>query len=177
MRLFIAINFDENTKKALQQISDEVKKHAVQGRFVKEQHLHLTLEFLGNIHPAKVDRITGAMNQVITEKFTIKLKEVGFFKGREGHIYWIGIEENRHLFDLQRQLHEALKSQGFTLDNRPYKPHITIGRRVKLKDNFLPEKILANLNQIAVDVDKIELMKSEHINGELVYSILYTRNF
>ena len=35
MRLFIAINFDESTKKALQQISDEVKKHAVQGRFVK----------------------------------------------------------------------------------------------------------------------------------------------
>ena len=64
MRLFIAINFDESTKKAIQQISHEVKKHAVQGRFVKEQHLHLTLEFLGDIPPAQLDKIKSAMNQV-----------------------------------------------------------------------------------------------------------------
>ena len=41
MRLFIAINFDEKSKNAIQQISDEVKKHCKQGRFVKSQHLHL----------------------------------------------------------------------------------------------------------------------------------------
>lgn len=175
MRLFIAINFDESTKKAIQQISHEVKKHAVQGRFVKEQHLHLTLEFLGDIPPAQLDKIKSAMNQVLAEKFIMILKGIGFFKGRDGHIYWIGIEENRHLIDLQKQLHEALESQGFKLDNRPYKPHITIGRRVKIKDNSLPEKLLTNINEITVDVDKIDLMKSEHINGELVYSIQYSR--
>lgn len=175
MRLFIAINFDESTKKAIQQISHKVKKHTVQGRFVKEQHLHLTLEFLGDIPPAQLDKIKSAMNQVVAEKFIMILKGIGFFKGRDGHIYWIGIEENRHLIDLQKQLHEALESQGFKLDNRPYKPHITIGRRVKIKDNSLPEKLLTNINEITVDVDKIDLMKSEHINGELVYSIQYSR--
>ncbi|NLN42565.1 MAG: RNA 2',3'-cyclic phosphodiesterase [Clostridiales bacterium] len=175
MRLFIAINFDESTKKAIQQISYEIKRHSLQGRFVKEQHLHLTLEFLGNIHPAQLYKIKDAMNQIIAEKFIMKLKGIGFFKGRDGHIYWIGIEANKHLINLQKQLHEALKSQGFTLDNRPYKPHITIGRRVKIKDNFLLDKMLTNINQITVNVDKIDLMNSEHISGKLVYSILYTR--
>ncbi|MFY9177616.1 MAG: RNA 2',3'-cyclic phosphodiesterase [Caldicoprobacterales bacterium] len=177
MRLFIAINFDEKSKNAIQQISDEVKKHCKQGRFVKSQHLHLTLEFLGNVPSTQVEKVKSAMDQVKEEKFTIKLSEIGFFRGRDGHIYWIGIEENKTLLDLQKRLHKALENQGFILENRLYKPHITIGRRVKVKDTFLPEKLSSEIKQVEVDVDKIDLMKSEHVNGELVYSIEYTRRF
>ena len=175
MRLFIAINFNENTKKAIQRIIDEVKKHSIQGRFVKDQHLHLTLEFLGDIPLTEVGKIKKVMDQVIAEKFTMKLNEIGFFKGRDGQIYWVGIEKNRFLLSLQRQIHEALKSQSFVLENRTYKPHVTIGRRVKIRETYVPQKILDDIKHIRVDVDKIDLMKSEHVNGELVYSIQHTR--
>lgn len=53
MRLFIAINFGEKLKNAVQDIIQDIKKHSKKGRFVKNEHMHLTLEFLGEIPPQK----------------------------------------------------------------------------------------------------------------------------
>ncbi|NLI61627.1 MAG: RNA 2',3'-cyclic phosphodiesterase [Clostridiales bacterium] len=175
MRLFIAINFDENIKRLVKHIINEIKKDSIQGRFVKEEHLHLTLKFIGQVSHKDLDKIMRVMDRAIVEGFTMKLKGIDFFKRKDGHIYFIGVEENRFLFDLQRQIHEGLKAQGFSLEDRVYKPHITIGRRIKLNKNFSLEKLVKAIDPITIDVCKIDLMKSEHINGELVYSPIYTR--
>ena len=45
MRMFIAINFNEEVKAQINQIIDRVKSNSVQGRFVSEENIHLTLEF------------------------------------------------------------------------------------------------------------------------------------
>ena len=175
MRLFIAINFNQSTKKSIQEIISKVKEFSIQGRFVKNEHMHLTLEFLGEIPFSRVDLIKEIMDQVASDPFTIQLNGLGFFKGREGNIYWLGVEGNRCLLRFQNQLHEALKAQGFELEDRPYKPHLTIGRKVKMEQAFNPEEVLNDIRSIKIQVDKIELMKSEQINSKLVYSVVYTK--
>lgn len=175
MRLFIAINFDEKTKEYIKEISDEVKASSIQGRFVKKEHIHLTLEFLGEVSDDRVDLIKEAMDGVSANPFALQLKGLGYFKGRQGNIYWLGVEENKSLLMLQSQLHETLKNQGFELDDRQYKPHITLGRKVKLAPDYNHEKILGHVGDFSFPVDKIELMKSEHINNKLVYSVIYSK--
>ena len=172
MRLFIAINFKENEKNQIQDIIKEIKKDSIQGRFIKNEHMHLTLEFLGEMPLEKVKIIKDTIKQVTFESFTMNLSKIGYFKKRDGNIYWIGIEDNEILFGTQAKLHKLLTKQGFKLENRPYKPHITIGRKVKMKENFNPENLFNSINQININVDKIDLMKSEYIDGRLVHQII-----
>jgi 2'-5' RNA ligase len=172
MRLFIAINFKENEKNQIQDIIKEIKKDSIQGRFIKNEHMHLTLEFLGEMPLEKVKIIKDTIKQVTFESFTINLSKIGYFEKKAGNIYWIGIEDNEILFGTQAKLHKLLTKQGFKLEDRPYKPHITIGRKVKMKENFNPENLFNSINQININVDKIDLMKSEYIDGRLVHQII-----
>ncbi len=176
MRLFIAINFKESVKNKIQDIIKEVKKYSIQGKFVNNEHMHLTLEFLGDIPSEEVEIIKDTMDRLISQPFTMKLSQLGYFKRRAGNIQWLGIEHNEILLKTQSKLHKLLIKEGFKLENRPYKPHITVGRKVKMKDNFNLKELLNMINKLSIDVDKIDLMKSEHINGKLVHSIVYTKN-
>ena len=120
----------------------------------------------------KVEIIKDTIEQVAFEPFTMNMSKVGYFKRRDGNIYWLGIEDNEILFGTQAKLHKLLIKQGFKLESRPYKPHITIGRKVKMKENFNPENLFNSINQISINVDKIDLMKSEYIDGRLVHQII-----
>lgn len=115
------------------------------------------------------------MNELEFEAFTFSLTNIGYFKRREGNIYWLGIEENDTLFNLNNKLHQSLINNGFELEDRDYKPHITIGRKVKLKDSFNPIELNDIVRKLKIDINKVDLMKSEFINGKLIHSIAYTK--
>lgn len=175
MRLFVAINFDESIKNKIQKIIMELKKSSIQGKFISNEHMHLTLEFLGEIPSEKVVIIKDAMDQVASDIFTMNLVGVGFFKRQEGDICWLGIEENKFLLKTQAILHEQLIKLGFELESRAYKPHLTIGRKVKMVEHFNIEEFSRTIEKTSINIDKIDLMKSEQINGKLVHSIVYTK--
>lgn len=172
MRLFISINFEEKVKNEIQDVINEMKKYTIQGKFVNIDHMHLTLEFLGEIPQEKVHKIKEVIDEVHFEPFTMNLTKVGCFKRREGNIYWLGIEHNEMLIKIQSKLHELLIKQGFELEDRPYKAHVTVGRKIRLQDDADVQRLSNSINNISINVDKIDLMKSEHINGKLVYSII-----
>lgn len=108
--------------------------------------------------------------------FSFSLSKIGYFKRREGNIYWLGIKDNDILFNLQKKLHQSLIDKGFELEDREYKPHITIGREVKLEDNFNTNELNNVAGKIKIDINKVDLMKSEFVNGRLIHSVIYTLN-
>lgn len=175
IRLFIALNFNEEVKAQINEIIDRVKSNSVQGRFVNEEHIHLTLEFLGEIHKNRLDLIKEILDGLEFNKFTFQLTKIGYFKRPEGNIYWIGVKENDTLFDLQKKLHKSLLDKGFELEDREYKPHITLGRKVKLKDGFNTDELKDIVEKIEIDISKVDLMKSEFNNGKLIHSLMYSR--
>lgn len=174
MRLFIAINFEEEIKGKIQEIIKETKAFATQGKFVSNDHMHLTLEFLGEIPAERVDLIKNLMDKAIDKPFTMKLSNLGSFKRTGGDVVWLGIEDNDDLIKIQALLHELLIKEGFKLENRPYKPHITIGRKVKLKNEFNFHDFKDRIEDIKIKIDKIDLMESKHENGRLIYTIVYS---
>lgn len=175
MRLFIAINFDKEVKAQVLNIIDGIKGYSKKGSFVNKDHMHLTLEFLGEVPEDRVNDIKLAMNSITVEPFSIILSKVGFFKRDDGDICWLGIEENKNLKDLQADLHQHLKEKGFVLDSRDFTPHLTIGRKVKMDDIFNPDDFKEDVSQIRISISSLTLMKSENANGKLTHTGIYSK--
>jgi len=175
MRLFIAVNFDETIKNELAEISRNFQRFTSQGNFTHRENFHLTLVFLGEVTPERVQDIQQAMAEVTVKPFLLTMGGLGCFRRRNGDIYWIGVELNDHLVELYRQLFDSLTRKGFVLENRKYKPHLTLGRQIKLAGDFDLESLPVATKPLSQKVSKISLMLSERIEGRLTYTEIHTK--
>ena len=174
IRLFIAINFNEEVKAQINQIIDRVKSNSVHGRFVSEENIHLTLEFLGEVQEHRIGLIREIMDGLEFEPFTLGLTKIGCFRRPEGKIYWLGVEDCHTLYEIQKALRQSLIEKGFKLENREYRPHITLGRKVILKEGFNAGELDDIAGRIKIGVNRIDLMKSDFINRKPMYSLVYS---
>jgi len=176
MRLFIAINLNEKTKKELLALRDELRSHAERGSFSFSENLHLTLAFLDECDAKQTVAAKAAMDSVSFEPFELLIERVGRFGGRGGNdpaqseaIWWAGVQACEPLLVLHSRLTDNLIAAGFILDRRKYSPHITLGRRVV--SDATPRRI----EPFGETVRRIDLMKSERIDGKLTYTPIYRK--
>ena len=176
LRLFIAINFTNEIKDQLNKLAFELKKNTLSGRFTLRDNFHLTLVFIGETKD--MERAIEAMEESIKKlrfsPFTISMEGLGKFKGRDKDIYWVGIKDNPFLNKLNETLTLELRKSEFNIKEQEFKPHLTLGRDVKLKKDFNLEDFKATIPKMLMEVDKIELMKSHRVNGKLTYTVVYT---
>lgn len=175
MRLFIAILLDEDIKNSVYDIIGNFKSIAA-GSFTHRDNLHLTVNFIGETK--RLEEVKQAMHQAVdrtkTGSFRLSIGGFGRFRRREGDICWIGVEREDSLWRLQKELVKELKEAGFfDIDDGEYKPHLTLGRRVKPRDNFMTGDFEATIRPMQMEAKKISLMKSERIQGKLVYTEIY----
>lgn len=169
MRLFIAINFNKETKDYLLKVSEQLKEYSVSGNFTKLENFHLTLVFIGEVQENKVSLIKTAMNKLNSNEFELVLSGIGSFNRTGGDIFFIGVKMCEELKNINYFLFNELIKSGFVIEKREYKPHLTLAREVKLKS-----KINIANKEISTLVNKISLMKSERINKKLIYSEIYS---
>ena len=167
MRLFIAINFNTDTRSRLLAMRDELSSRSQRGNFTALENLHLTLAFIGEVNPKKLDTVKAIMDTVTFEPFTATIERLGTFS--RGTLWWAGLREDKPLMDLQSEVEHKLALGGFEMDGRKYSPHITLGREVLT--NAKPW----NIEPFGETVSSIDLMKSERINGKLMYTAIYTK--
>ncbi len=164
MRLFIAINFSDNILKLLLGVMDELKTKAVSGNYTKPENLHLTLAFIGET--GRVSDIKRCIDSININPFSLS---VGGF-GRFGNILWVGVNKNAELSALAKDLQKALIENGFKLDTREFKPHITL-----VREAVSDSPVRLDLPTAEMTVDRVSLMKSERINGRLTYTEVYDK--
>lgn len=169
MRLFIAITFPEQVKDRLESGINTLRKQGMRASWCRRENLHLTLEFLGEI--AEPDRAITAMEQVRAVPFTLMFAPSGRFRRREGDIFWLGFQPNEALLQLQQQLHQALLEQGLSVESRPYRPHLTLARRL----NDRGERVFPMPLPSPVLVSEITLMRSERTPKGMRYTPLYRK--
>ena len=162
MRLFVAINFNNETRSRLLTLRDELRDKSQYGRFSEPGNLHLTLAFIGEVSPKKVDKIKAIMDTVTFAPFAATIDRLGTFT--RGTLWWAGLREDKPLMDLQREVEHKLALCGFETDDRKYNPHITLGCEV-----------VTDVNPWAIEpfsetVGTVDLMKSERIGGKLTYT-------
>lgn len=171
MRIFIAIDLPGEVKEKLGSIIREMRTASEQGRFVKEELLHLTLEFMGSLDEEGLRRLTRVLDFLAFDPFSLTLGQLGSFRGYKGRTWWIGVETSKELHKLQADLKNLLATAGFSLEDRPFHPHITLGRDIMMKEGMNPKQ--QDLAGLKFRVLTIHVMESESFRGVLSYSNIY----
>ena len=137
MRVFIAIDIDEQIRKALGKLQDElqgkadIKKGDV--KWVNPQSMHLTLKFLGEITDQQVVDVCNITKEVANrhESFELDVETVGHFGGRSARVLWVGAGQGcDNLLQLQRDLEQQqqLALAGWPKEKRKFSGHLTLCR-------------------------------------------------
>lgn len=174
MRLFTAVLFDEEVKDSLCDIMDKLRLLTLKGSFTLRENLHLTLNFIGETD--KPELVKQAMRKAVSvsdNAFDLTFSGFGKFRRKDGDICFVGVEKNENLYRLQKELAIQLNDAGFILEDREYKPHLTLARRVKYNDKFDEKDFKAMIPKMVQHVRKISLMKSENIKGKLTYTEIF----
>ena len=163
MRLFIAVDFEPSVKKRLAAIRDKARSLCPRANFSPDANLHMTLVFLGDVPEARVRVVMNAMESVKFDPFVLKLH--GEEKLGNG-LLCMSVYRTSELMSLQARLEEVLLHEGFDIEKREFRPHVTLARRFFVHGS-------ADLSaHIQTTVMRVTLMKSEQINGVQVYTAL-----
>jgi len=180
VRLFVAINFSAPTVGRLTALGQELRAQSSQGRFTEPENFHLTLAFLGECSEdqrKKAEEVIGALR---FWPFAVVFVQVARFEqqrrrskpGQPERIYretwWARPAEEPALLKLQADLTDTLLTAGLELEFRPFRPHVTLGRKVVT--DLLPWMI----EPFEQTVAQIDLMLSEQVEGKVRYTVLYT---
>ena len=88
LRLFIAINLNEEMKESLMDIQDTMRTCGIHGKDTVPDNMHLTLAFIGDYDDP--DYVKNVVDGIEIRPFDIKLSGVGAFKD----LWWVGIESS-----------------------------------------------------------------------------------
>lgn len=163
MRIFIAIRFTEAFRSSILDAQDGLKEYGVKGNYTQPENLHLTLAFIGETE--RVEEIKAAVDAVKFEPFVIRTGKMGCFNGRS-RVVWLGIEGEDRVKAIAQQLRRNIDQRGIDYAKGKFSPHITLVRQ----PSEMPLDI--DVESESMTVSKIYVMKSERINGRLVYTAL-----
>ncbi len=192
MRLFIAIDFNE-LKDYFAKLQDLLPKNATLS-FTKT--FHLTLKFLGEVQPDKVETIINDLKNIKFRQFPVFLDSIGIFPSENYiRVVWIGLNPEEKIMELQQNIDESLKRlfkcqkskisdhaqkfYKFLTKEKDFKAHITLAR-VKYPED--KKSFLEQLRKIKIENKKIEIKDFRLIKSTLnpkgpVYEDLYVFNF
>ncbi len=92
----------------------------------------MTLAFLGAVPEKRIGALRVMASQVRFARFTLELESVGCW--RHNRIAWIAPQTaSPGLSDLVAKLEARLAVSGFTFDQRPFAPHVTLIRKADCK--------------------------------------------
>ncbi|HWI87362.1 MAG TPA: RNA 2',3'-cyclic phosphodiesterase [Sphingomonas sp.] len=98
-------------------------------RWQRDDQLHLTLRFIGEVDRHRADDIAVALAGIGHPRPTIALSGTGMFD-RKGivHTLWAGIRPDPALNLLHDRVERTLLDAGVAPEQRAFKPHITVAR-------------------------------------------------
>src|SRR5271165_7033951 len=93
MRLFVALDIDNNIRERITRFLDGVRGFAPDARWVRPESLHVTLKFIGEKSEEEVEKIEQALASISTRAFEMIFRGYGFFPSdRAPRVFWVGIE-------------------------------------------------------------------------------------
>jgi 2'-5' RNA ligase len=185
LRAFIAIELSEQLQDALEKQTTRLRQSLGDElvRWIPTQNMHLTLKFLGNIAASHVEFLRQLISQTADfhSQFDLQIGGIGSFpSSKQPRILWAGIHAPADLANLQKSIETGTTRLGYEKEEKPFSPHLTLGR---VRQNIDPtglQKIRATVDTIQLGnigstrVDSIHLYKSElHASGS-VYTKLFS---
>ncbi|HEX9241280.1 MAG TPA: RNA 2',3'-cyclic phosphodiesterase [Anaeromyxobacter sp.] len=135
-RLFVALELPDPVRRRLAALADELRRTAGRAgeevRWVPPANVHLTLQFLGAVPEERVPAVEGALRDAAREArpLSLAVRGVGGFpNARRPRVLWAGLEGDlAPLAALVAALGARLAKLGYAPEERPFSPHLTLGR-------------------------------------------------
>lgn len=171
LRAFIAIDIPPEIKQAISSQTASLRKESGRAaRWVDAENIHLTLKFLGDVSSANLELLAQALQAECaqTAPFTVSLEGLGCFPNpRRPRTLWIGLVVPPGLTRLQRQVEASTARLGYAADDKPFSPHLTIGRvreqaapaELQALRSLLEQTTVASLGTF--NVNEVHLYKSD----------------
>ncbi|MCA9936106.1 MAG: RNA 2',3'-cyclic phosphodiesterase [Anaerolineales bacterium] len=179
VRAFIALHLPEAAKAELELVADvlagQMPPRSV--RWVKPHLMHLTLRFLGDTAVSDLPALYAALDEIAAahQPITLHQANLGCFPNRSRpRVIWAGLDgEVTAVQALQAAIEQAVCNLGFPPEDKPFNPHLTLGR---VKDGRLLRGVEwgTTVKKISVPVTAVHLMQSDLRPGGPIYTVRHT---
>lgn len=131
MRLFIAIELPQNVRQHLIGVRDELKHHIRKASFTRDENLHVTLKFLGETDPRRLEELNESLAQIrVGGPIEIFADRIECFPDR-GPVRIIAAGfggDLKSLAAVHRSIEQRCERLGFDRETCEYRPHVTLVR-------------------------------------------------
>jgi len=177
-RTFLAIKIPVSKQmiEFIQDIKFVLKDEKI--RWIENWNLHITLFFIGDIDESIIDEISNKLTDNLREikSFNLSCKGVGVFKNvYNPKILWFGIKQSENLINLKLAVDKVISSFGFTIEERDFKPHLTIGRVKLVKNKNKFKNVLEKYKEVEIQnfsIKEVILYESKLTPKGPVYNVL-----
>jgi 2'-5' RNA ligase len=149
MRTFIALELPVELRMALARMQKAFMQRSAGVKWVRPDSIHLTLKFLGPTSMKQADAVCGVLDFLTrdTAPFSFDAAGIGAFpNSRNPKVIWAGLRVEDRLTGFQQKLEAALAETGFGPEDRPFVPHLTLGR---LRDGLARKDIAGLIEQFS----------------------------
>jgi 2'-5' RNA ligase len=178
IRTFVAVFPPPEVREALHNAAQNLPT-SKDFRLVGQEKVHLTLKFLGDIAENDLDKIKQAL-QPIRERhdpFEVSTSNFGAFPSeKKPRILWAGVDEgSERLRKVSADVDNLLEPAGFEPENRPYVPHLTLGRTRSRRTT--PDASETSPPTLRFTVSGVDLVQSSPGKNGVTYQVLATYPF
>jgi 2'-5' RNA ligase len=134
MRLFVALELPQLERQRLAELRGEYRWEGLERaalNWTREENLHITLKFLGEVSDQQVARVADALAVVhVPGLIRLRIEGHSFLPpGGPIRVYVAGVEgELDRLAALQAGIELAVAPLGFPRERRAFSPHVTLAR-------------------------------------------------
>lgn len=179
MRVFVALDIADEVRSALANLIDKLEGTCPAARWVRVEGMHVTLKFVGETQPEKVEQIKQQLATIrLAEPVEMSFRNLGFFPNeRHPRVFWVGITATANLGELAAEIEHRLDSLGIAREQRAFRPHLTLAR-FKSEEN--PQRLceavrtLGPLEFGSTRTGELHLYQSQLKPGGAVYTRLAT---
>ena len=140
---------------------------------VPAQNLHATLCFVGVVESEKLDALRAVAATIRGARATLTFDALEVWEKPKILCATAGIGgDARHAADLAQNLGDAIIAAGFSPDIKPFRPHFTLGRKVRgeLAAGLEWPRPLAS--PLVMRADRFALMESRRTEAGSLYSVV-----
>jgi RNA 2',3'-cyclic 3'-phosphodiesterase len=129
MRIFIALDIDDEIRHRIALFLDGVRGFAPDARWVSAESLHVTVKFVGEKSEDDVEKIKQSLATITADAFALTFRGYGFFPSvRAPRVFWIGIEPEPKLTASAAFVDERLAQIAIAKEEHAFTPHLTLAR-------------------------------------------------
>ena len=168
MRLFIGLPVPAKLARAITRHARTIP--LPKARWTAPENIHLTLVFLGEVAEPTLPSIKHELAELIITPFQIKLTTLNTFP-RAG-VFIAEVDPTPRLLHLQSQIAGSMVRCGFTPEDRPYQPHLTLARFHGSLRLTNPQRTLPASLAHSFTADTVNLYRSNLTHAGSHYEIL-----